>query len=78
MKKSFIILLGLFAVCLSVFTQKPPIKFGKIEKADLEMQYYEGDSSAPAVILCDYGRFNGNTLRFTRLLSRLCNNRPPL
>lgn len=68
MKKSFIILLGLFAVWLSVFTQKPPIKFGKIEKADLEMQYYERDSSAPAVILCDYGRFNGNTLRFTRLL----------
>ncbi len=26
------------------------------------------DSTAPAVILCDYGYFNGNTFTFTRLL----------
>lgn len=53
---------------LSLLSQKPPIKFGKIDRSDLEMQYYEPDSSALAVILCDYGRFNGHTLKFTRLL----------
>ena len=61
-------LLAASAFYMSAFSQKPPIKFGKIDKSDLEMQYYEIDSSASAVILCDYGRFNGTTLEFTRLL----------
>jgi len=39
----------------SLFSQKAPIKFGKIDKADLEMTIYAEDTSAHAVILCDYG-----------------------
>lgn len=37
------------------FSQKAPIKFGNVEKDDLEMTFYEKDSSASAVVLCDYG-----------------------
>jgi len=37
--------------CLSI----EKIKFGKIEKSDLEMQSYDKDSSAVAVILYEYG-----------------------
>ncbi len=44
----------LFAT-LTLAAQKPPMKFGKIDKADLEMKVYEKDSSASAVILGDYG-----------------------
>lgn len=35
--------------------QKDPIKWGKVELSELEMEYYSKDSSASAVILCDYG-----------------------
>jgi len=68
MKRYIFTLLAASTFYLSVFSQKPPMKFGKIDRSDLEMQYYELDSSASAVILCDYGHFNGNTLEFTRLL----------
>ena len=37
------------------YAQKAPIKFGKIDIADLEMTHYPLDSNAHAVILCDYG-----------------------
>ncbi len=50
------------------YSQKAPIKFGRIDKEDLEMKVCSIDSTAPAVILCDYGYFNGNTFTFTRLL----------
>jgi len=45
-----------------------PIKFGKISKADLLNNIYAPDTSAPAVILCDYGYFNGTTFQFVRIL----------
>jgi hypothetical protein len=48
--------------------QKSPIKFGKISKEELEMQVYDKDSSAPAVILCDYGYWNLNDYNFRRIL----------
>ncbi|HFA48840.1 MAG TPA: DUF3857 domain-containing protein [Bacteroidetes bacterium] len=41
------------------FSQKSPprpMKFGKISEADIKMKYYEADSSAEAVVLCDYGQ----------------------
>jgi hypothetical protein len=52
----------------SLFTlsQKPPIKFGKVDKASLEMNIYARDTSAEAVILCDYGRFDPNDFNFYR------------
>lgn len=44
--------------------QAEPIKFGKLEQTALEMKAYDKDTTASAVILCDYGksyfRFNQN------------------
>ncbi|MES2519050.1 MAG: DUF3857 domain-containing protein [Bacteroidota bacterium] len=41
-----------------LFAQKPaPIEFGKITLQDLQMKTYAKDSSAEAVILCDYGEY---------------------
>ncbi|MFK5856167.1 MAG: DUF3857 domain-containing protein [Bacteroidota bacterium] len=50
------------------YSQKAPIKYGRLDKEILEMTVCELDSTAPAVIICDYGYFNGNTFKFTRLL----------
>lgn len=54
-KHIFTTLFVLFAYVFC-FAQKPPIKFGKVSKEELEMTHYELDSAASAVILCDYGR----------------------
>ncbi|MCB0491331.1 MAG: DUF3857 domain-containing protein [Cyclobacteriaceae bacterium] len=47
----------LLLLLLSIITQaqKPPIKFGKISEEELKMTEYEGDKSAAAVVLADYG-----------------------
>ncbi len=47
-------------------SQKPPIKFGEVDKASLEMNIYPRDTSAEAVILCDYGRYDPNEFNFKR------------
>jgi hypothetical protein len=46
----------------------PPIKFGKVSEEELLMTVYEHDSSAPAVVLCDYGFFNLRDYMFTRIV----------
>ena len=51
----FSVLASLFLFSQNSIAQKNPIKFGKIEKEDLEMQRYEKDPDAHALILCDYG-----------------------
>lgn len=38
-----------------LFAQKEPIKFGKVPPEDLAMKTYEPDTSAAAVVLCDFG-----------------------
>jgi hypothetical protein len=45
-------------LCLSqpLHAQSDPIKFGKVELADLQMKSYAPDTSAEAVILGDYGK----------------------
>jgi hypothetical protein len=53
---------------LSVHGQKNPAVFGKIDIEDLKMTTYEPDSTAPALVLCDFGWFNSSKLQFTRLL----------
>jgi hypothetical protein len=44
-------------LCLSqsLYAQPDPMKFGKVEMAELEMKSYAADTSAEAVILGDYG-----------------------
>ncbi len=48
------------------FASKPPFKFGKVKMAELEMTSWKGDTTVPAVILYDYGYFNGSKYTFTR------------
>jgi len=49
-------------------SQKAPIVFGKVPIEDLKMTVYEHDTTAPAVVLCDYGWFDKTDFEFTRLL----------
>ncbi|MCO5270106.1 MAG: DUF3857 and transglutaminase domain-containing protein [Cyclobacteriaceae bacterium] len=56
------------------YAQKPPIKFGKIPEEDVQMTEYEGDKSAAAVVLADYGesvinynQTNGFQVEFERI-----------
>jgi len=61
----------LFILVLSIFTsnsysQKHPMKFGKIDIKDLEMTVYDKDTTAEAVILCDYGIFDERRMEYTR------------
>lgn len=62
-KKSILILI--FLVTYSgIWAQKAPMKYGKIDQADLEMKVYPADSSASAVVLCNYGYFDANQFQF--------------
>jgi hypothetical protein len=65
---SLILIVALCSLNSSIFAEKAPMKFGKVDKADLEMKVYPSDTSAVAAILCDYGYFNSNKLEFERLL----------
>lgn len=38
----------------SIFAQKSPIKWGEVSPSDILMEQYEADTSAEAVVLCDY------------------------
>lgn len=67
--KKILLLCTIFILSVNLsYSQKAPIKFGRIDKKELEMKICDIDSTAPAVILCDYGYFNGTTFKFTRLL----------
>jgi hypothetical protein len=48
--------------------QKAPMKFGKVDIADLQMTSYPLDTSAVAVVLCDYGYFDATNFMFTQTL----------
>jgi hypothetical protein len=63
---SRIALVFIFVYSGIVFAQKDPIKYGKINIEDLKMSVYEKDTGAAAVILCDYGVFDGQNFEFTR------------
>lgn len=62
-KNSAIILFFLLAIH-PVYAAKEPMKYGKIDPSDLEMKVYPADSSASAVILCQYGYFNPSRYQF--------------
>ncbi len=54
---TFLLLFCLFS--FNIFAQKPaPIEFGKIPMEDLLMKSYAKDTSAEAVVLCDYGEYS--------------------
>jgi len=56
-------LLTILAVCVGLrpaHAQKPPMKWGKVDKEHLSMTAYEPDTAAEAVVLCDYGSITFN------------------
>lgn len=55
MKTTLLILLICTFPFVNISAKEKKITFGKIDKEDLEMQVYEKDSSASAVVLYDYG-----------------------
>lgn len=72
--RKLILSLLLGAISLSLTAQKPPIKFGDISKEELSMTTYDKDTTAPAVVLADYGESSmvyrqniGFTLDFDRI-----------
>ncbi|MFN8241121.1 MAG: hypothetical protein U0X39_10290 [Bacteroidales bacterium] len=68
MKKTVFILMAMFCLMAITNAQKVPIKFGDVDIEDLKMTTYPLDTTASAVILCDYGNFSSATLNFTRIL----------
>lgn len=63
-EKNFIVLL-FFLNSDAPFGSKPPVKWGKVEEADLQMTSYAPDAEADAVVLTDYASidlsFEGST-----------------
>ena len=68
MKSLYIIFVAIPLLTVNVYAQKAPIKFGDVSLEELEMKTYPPDTSAPAVVLCDYGYFYSKTLKFSRIL----------
>ena len=64
MKKHVLILLFAFSLVNVVCAQKAPMKYGKVDQADLDMKVYPADSSAAAVVLCNYGYFTSRDFKF--------------
>jgi len=71
MKTSISFLIILFSI-FTLSAQKAPIKWGKVNAADLEMTTYEADPEADAVILTDYAdlRFDLSTGELFYMLER--------
>jgi len=63
-KRKISIIIFLFISLNAVWAQKAPMKYGKVDKADLEMKVYPLDSTASAVLLCNYGYFDSNQMQF--------------
>src|SRR5690606_37000839 len=53
--KSALVFVLLIVSPIWLFAQKDPMKFGKISQEEVDLQYFEKDSSAVAVVLADYG-----------------------
>ncbi|MCK4661919.1 MAG: DUF3857 domain-containing protein [Bacteroidales bacterium] len=64
--KNTLLFIVLIQFSLLGYSQKSPMKFGKIDIEDLKMTVYDKDTTAEAVILCDYGVFSPERIEFTR------------
>ncbi len=65
--KRFILASLLFVFGLHTFAQKAPIRFGKPSMEDLKKTVYDIDTSAAAIVLCNYGYFDASSLDFVRI-----------
>jgi len=62
---TFVLLVGFFGIATA---QKAPLKFGQVSKADLANNVFAADTSAPAIVLCDYGYYSENRFQTVRIL----------
>jgi hypothetical protein len=62
---TLVFLLGFYGIANA---EKAPVKFGEVSKADLLNNVYTPDTSAPAVILCDYGYYTESRYQTVRTL----------
>ncbi len=67
MKKLFLISL-LTALSFYLYAQKAPMKYGKPTMEQMTKSVYEIDTTAPAIVLCNYGYFDNNTFMFTHTI----------
>lgn len=56
MKIQTLLIFAIVLMPIILLAQKKEVRFGKINKEELQMEYYEQDSSANAVVLYDYGK----------------------
>jgi hypothetical protein len=54
-KLIFVVFISLILPDSFGFTGREPIKWGKVSKSEFEINSFRGDSTVPAIILCDYG-----------------------
>jgi len=66
LRRLFFVVLGV-SFLLPALAEKDPMKYGKVSKEELEMTVYPADSSASAVILCNYGYFDARQLQFVHV-----------
>lgn len=57
----YYLLITFIALSIYISAQKPPITWKKVPMEDLKMKTYELDTSASAVVLCDYGKYYFDT-----------------
>lgn len=62
------VLFLLALITLNLNAQKAPMKYGKVDMADMEMTSYPLDTSAAAVVLCNYGYFNSTSIQFVQVI----------
>jgi hypothetical protein len=68
MNNYFVTLVLLLAFVGVTNAEKAPVKFGQISKAELLNTVYAPDTSAPAIILNDYGYYSENKFQTVRTL----------
>lgn len=68
MKKHLLTVTLLVGILGIICAEKAPIKFGQIGKAELLNNVYEPDTSAPALILNDYGYYSEKNFKTVRIL----------
>ncbi len=66
--KKFILAGLLGMLVLPFYAQKAPIRFGKPSMEELKKSVYDIDTSASAIVLCNYGYFDGEHIAYTRLI----------
>lgn len=63
----FILLFPFLLISSTLNAAKDPIKFGKVSMEEMEQTTCPIDSSASAMVLCNYGYFRGQDFSFTQI-----------